>query len=91
MSIRSVLCSRYKKRMPGLDAPPFPGDGGRHIYENVSQQAWREWLQLQTMLINERQLNMMDLGARAYLNEQRELFLSGGRHDTAEGYQPPKP
>lgn len=88
---RSVLCSRYKKRMPGLDAPPFPGAAGQHIYDRVSKQAWQEWLQLQTMLINERQLNMMDMGARSYLNEQRELFLSGAQHDTAEGYQPPKP
>ena len=54
----------------------------------MSAQAWNEWQDLQTMLINERHLNMMDKEARKYLNEQRNNFLSGEEVDRAEGYVP---
>ena len=54
----------------------------------MSAQAWNEWQDLQTMLINEKHLNMMDKEARKYLNEQRDKFLSGEEVDRAEGYIP---
>ena len=54
----------------------------------MSAQAWNEWQDLQTMLINEKHLNMMDKEARKYLNEQRDKFLSGEEADRAEGYTP---
>ena len=85
----TVLCSRYKEELPGLDKPPFPGPRGQEIHSNVSARAWEEWQGHQTMLINEKQLNMMDKDARKYLNEQRDLFLSGSDAEQAEGYVPP--
>lgn len=85
---RTVFCQRYKKDLPGLDAPPFPGPRGQEIFEHVSAQAWQEWQQQQTMLINEKHLNMMDKDARKYLNQQRDKFLAGEAVDSAEGYIP---
>ncbi len=87
---RTVMCSRYHKELPGLAAPPFPGPRGEAIFETTSAQAWTEWQQRQTMLINEKQLNMIDKDARKYLNEQRDLFLSGEDAEEAEGYVPPE-
>lgn len=87
---RSVFCRKYQSDMDGLDTPPFPGPKGQDIYDNISKQAWDEWLAQQTMLINEKRLNMMDLTARTYLNEQRDKFLSGQEYDAAEGYIPPE-
>jgi Fe-S cluster biosynthesis and repair protein YggX len=87
---RTVYCRKYKEELPGLDAPPFPGPKGEDIFNNVSKQAWEDWLAHQTMLINEQRLNMMDMTARTYLNEQRDKFLSGEEsYDKAEGYVPP--
>lgn len=86
---RTVFCRKLKQELPGLDQPPFPGPKGQDIYDNISRQAWQEWLDHQTMLINEKRLNMMDLTARTYLNEQRERFLSGESYDRAEGFVPP--
>jgi len=71
-----------------MDALPFPGPRGQEIFETVSDKAWKEWSDLQTMLINEKHLNMMDKKARKYLNEQRDIFLNGGEVDRAEGYVP---
>ena len=86
---RMVHCKKLNRELEGLDAPPFPGPKGQEIYEHVSKQAWLEWLEHQTRLIHEKHLNMMDMTARTYLNEQRDRFLSGQDIDQAEGYVPP--
>ena len=87
--MRTVQCRRYNEELGGLDRPPLPGPKGQAIFDSVSKKAWGDWQALQTMLINEKHLNMMDPEARKYLSEQMELFLSGGEHDHAEGYVPP--
>jgi len=86
---RTVHCKKYQKEMPGLAVPPLPGPRGMEIFENVSAQAWQEWLKHQTMLINEKQLNMMDMQARKYLGEQMEKFFAGEEFDRAAGYVAP--
>ncbi len=86
---RTVHCRRYQQELEGLDRPPFPGPKGVEIFENISRKAWQEWMTHQTMLINEKKLNMMDLTARTYLNEQRDKFLRDELFDRAEGYVPP--
>lgn len=86
---RTVQCRKYNKELPGLAVPPYPGEKGKEIYETVSQQAWKEWQSHQTMLINEKQLNMMDADARKYLMEEMEKFLDNEDYDKAEGYVPP--
>ena len=85
---RSVFCRKYQKEMPGLDSPPYPGPKGMDVFENVSKQAWGEWLSHQTMLINAKHLNMMDLTARTYLSDQQVKFFSGESIDAVDGYVP---
>lgn len=86
---RTVFCKKYQKEMEGLDTPPYPGPKGQDIFDNVSKQAWQEWMQHQTMIINERQLNMMEPAARKFLTEQMEKFFAGEEFEQAEGYVPP--
>lgn len=85
---RTVECRKFGKTLPGLPVPPLPGAKGQEIFENVSQEAWQQWLQHQTRLINEKHLNMMDPQARSYLSGQMDKFLSGEDYDQAEGYVP---
>ena len=86
---RTVFCKKYQAEMDGLDAPPFPGPKGEAIFESVSKQAWQEWQQHQTMLINEKQLNMMDADSRKYLQGEMDKYFAGEDYDQAEGYVPP--
>ncbi len=86
---KTVFCTRLQKELPGLDAPPFPGARGQEIFEKVSAEAWAAWQDLQTMLINEKHLNMIDKEARKFLAEQRDKFLAGEEVDQAEGYIAP--
>ena len=87
---RTVFCKRHQQELPGLAAPPFPGPKGQEIFETISQVAWDDWQAHQTMLINERHLNMMDKAARKYLTEQRDRFFEGDQVDEAEGYLAPE-
>ncbi|MFV8780917.1 oxidative damage protection protein [Microbulbifer sp. SA54] len=85
---RTVFCRKYQQELEGLPNPPMPGPKGQDIFEHVSAKAWQEWMAHQTMLINEKRLNMMEPSARAYLSEQMAKFLSGEEYDAAEGFVP---
>ena len=86
---RKVFCRKYQQELDGLTTPPFPGARGQDIYDNVSKKAWDEWQAHQTMLINEKQLSMMEPESRKYLQSEMEKFLAGEDFDKAEGYVPP--
>ena len=85
---RTVHCRKYNEELPGLDAPPMPGPKGEELFETVSARAWQEWQTLQTMLINEKHLNVREPEARKYLSAQREKFFDNEDVDRAEGYVP---
>ncbi|MDX1587896.1 MAG: oxidative damage protection protein [Oleiphilaceae bacterium] len=87
---RTVFCRKYQKELEGLEFPPMPGAKGQEIFENISKQAWQEWQAHQTMLINEKHLNLMDPQARKYLQQQMDAFFSNDEVDKAEGYVPPE-
>lgn len=87
---RTVVCRRLKQELPGLEKAPFPGPKGQDIFEHVSQQAWQDWMEHQTRLINEKHLNMMDMTDRKYLQGQMDKYLAGEEVDQAEGYVPPE-
>jgi len=74
--------------MEGLERPPYPGPLGEKIFEHVSAEGWRQWIQQQTMLINEHRLNMADAKSRKFLEEQMDAFFFGGEVENPEGYRP---
>jgi len=88
---RTVNCVKLGREAEGLDFPPFPGETGKRIFEGVSKQAWKEWLEMQKMLVNENRLNLADKKARDYLVQQMEKHFFGSGADQAQGYVPPAP
>lgn len=77
MNERTVFCVKFKKQLPGLDKPPFPGDIGRQIFEKVSKQAWEQWRDdMQIKVLNEYRLNMGDPKDYQVLVDQMLLFLN---------------
>ncbi|CAL4324863.1 Probable Fe(2+)-trafficking protein [Buchnera aphidicola (Chaitophorus populicola)] len=58
---RKIYCLFFKKNMEGLKKITYPGKLGKKIYNNISQKAWNKWMIKQTILINEKKLNMLNL------------------------------
>ena len=86
---RLVQCVVLKREAPGLERVPYPGELGRRIYEQVSQEAWAQWLKQQTMLINEYRLTPIEPKARRFLEGEMEKFFFGPGSQAPQGYQPP--
>ena len=86
---RNVFCVKLQREAEGLDFPPYPGELGKRLFENVSREAWQGWVKHQTMLVNENRLNLADARARQYLARQMERFFFGDGADQPQGYVPP--
>ena len=86
---RLVQCVMLKREAPGFDRPPYPGELGQRIYDNVSKVAWQRWLAHQTMLINEYRLTPIEPKARKFLEAEMEKFLFGAGSSKPEGYKSP--
>ena len=86
---RTVHCAKLGKELEGLDKPPYPGELGQKLYENISKEAWQAWLKQQTILINEHRLSVIDPKARKFLEEQMQKFLFEGDEQKPSGYVPP--
>ncbi|WP_105181212.1 oxidative damage protection protein [Pseudoalteromonas sp. T1lg21] len=87
---RTVFCQKLQKEAEGLGFQLYPGELGEKIFNNISKEAWGQWQHKQTMLINEKHLNMMDPEHRAFLEEQMVGFLFQGKEVEIEGYRPPE-
>jgi Fe-S cluster biosynthesis and repair protein YggX len=85
---RTVNCVKLGREAEALDFPPFPGALGKRVFENVSKEAWKGWLEHQKMLVNENRLSLADPQARKYLLEQTENYFFGEGADAAAGYVP---
>ncbi|MDG6774361.1 oxidative damage protection protein [Thiomicrorhabdus sp. ZW0627] len=72
---RMVKCAKMGEELEGLDFPPFPGELGQKVFENISKEAWKQWLAQQTILINEYRLSSLDPKARSFLQEEMQKFL----------------
>ena len=87
---RMVNCIKLGREAEGLDFQTYPGELGKRIFDNVSKEAWSQWMQHQTMLVNENRLNLSDIKARKYLAEQLEAYFFGSGAEQPVGYVPPE-
>jgi len=84
-----IQCVKLKKEAEGLDYPPYPGELGAKIWRSISKEAWQQWTDIQTRIVNENRLNLADARARKYLQQQMESFLFDDVDVEAQGYVPP--
>ncbi len=87
---RMVNCVKLGREAEGLDFPPYPGELGKKIWENVSKEAWQMWLDHQTMLINENRLNPLDPEARKFIQREMESYFFGEGSQLPPGYVAPQ-
>ncbi len=85
-----VHCVKFDKELPGLDRVPWKGDLGKRVYENISKDAWKLWLEHSKMVMNEYRLNPLDANSQKIMEEQMEQFFFGDGAKLPEGYVAPK-
>ena len=85
---RTVYCTFLNKDADGLDFQTLPGEIGKKVFENISKEAWARWMSKQTMLINEKKLNLMSEEDRNFLQKNMVAFLFEGDEVQIDGYTP---
>jgi Fe-S cluster biosynthesis and repair protein YggX len=74
---RMVYCLYLKREAEGLAALPHPGELGQRVFENISQEAWQQWLAHLSVLMNQYSLTSADPRAMAFIETQMRAFLFG--------------
>jgi len=74
---RMVNCVKLGRELPGLTRPPFGGELGKRVYEEISAEAWQLWQPQSTLIINHYGLNLRDPEAQKFLMRQMEEFFFG--------------
>jgi len=87
--INTVFCQKLNEQAEALDQPPYPGDLGQRVFQNISKQAWGAWLNHQTMLINEYRLSVIEPSAREFLENEMVKFLFNDDSELPAGFVTP--
>ena len=87
---RKVFCVKFQREMAGLDEPPFNGELGERIYNNVSKEAWKMWGEHCKMLLNEYRLNPANKQDQELIVKQMEQYFFGEGAALPANYVPPK-
>ena len=85
---RVVFCQKFQKELPGLDVPPWPGELGQRIYENISADAWKMWEERMKMILNEYRLMPWQKEAQELVRTHMEDFFFGEGAALPPGYVP---
>ncbi len=85
---RMVFCQKIRQELPGLDAPPWPGELGQRIYENISVDAWKMWEERMKMILNEYRLMPWQKEAQQLITKHMEEFFFGEGAALPPGYVP---
>jgi len=88
---RKVFCVKFRREMEGLDEAPFEGHPlGLKIFDNVSKEAWKMWVEHMKMLMNEYRLNLGTPEAQEFLLKQMEEYFFGEGAALPPDYVPPR-
>ncbi len=74
-----VQCVKLGREAEGLEKPPFKGEAGQKIFENVSKEAWKTWLEHSKMIVNEYRLDLTsEHGQKLWMTEMDRFFFGEG-------------
>ncbi|MSP24603.1 MAG: oxidative damage protection protein [Myxococcales bacterium] len=70
---------KFGKVMEALPKAPLKGEFGQRIFDNISKEAWRMWLEHSKMLVNEYRLDLMsESGQKVWMAELEKYFWGEG-------------
>ena len=74
---RMVKCVKLGKELPGIPYKPFSNELGQRIYDNVSMDAWRQWIEHSKMIVNEYRIDLASAQGQKLMLEQAEKYFFG--------------
>lgn len=86
--MQTIHCQKHQASSQALDQAPMPGPTGEKIFNSICANCWADWLNHQTMLINEYRLSLINSEARKFLSTEREKFLFGPGSHKPSGFIP---
>ena len=88
---RKVFCVKLQQEMPGLSEVPFEGHPlGQKVYESISKEAWKMWLEHLKMLMNEYRLNLGTTESQEFVIKQMDEYFFGEGSALPPGFVAPK-
>jgi len=88
--MRMVQCVKLGREAEGLAKPPIKGELGQKVFDSVSKEAWKMWLEHSKMLINEYRIDLMsESGQRIWMTELEKFFFGEGAQLPPD-FVPPK-
>ncbi len=74
---RRVMCVKLQREGDGLDRQPFKNELGKRLYDNVSKEAWRMWIEHSKMLVNEYRLDLLSKEGMEFMFKECEKYFFG--------------
>jgi Fe-S cluster biosynthesis and repair protein YggX len=74
---RMVKCAKLGRELPGMSYVPFKSELGKKIYDSISQEAWKMWVEHSKMIVNEYRLDLASPEGQKILLEQAEKYFFG--------------
>lgn len=85
---RMVQCAKLGKELEGISYKPFDNELGQKIYDTISQDAWKLWLEHSKMLVNEYRLDLTSPRGTQILLEEAEKYFFGEGAQLPPDYKP---
>jgi Fe-S cluster biosynthesis and repair protein YggX len=88
---RIIYCQVLKTEAEGLERPPHPGPLGERVYNSVSKEGWKKWLERLAIILNDNRLSTADPASIEIIERHMVGFLFGeGEHGALPpGFRPP--
>ena len=74
---RMVTCVKLGKELPAIPYKPFDNELGQRIYDGVSAEAWRMWIEHSKMIVNEYRVDLASAAGQRLMLEQAEKYFFG--------------
>lgn len=87
---RMVKCAKLGRELPAMLYKPFRNELGQRIFDSVSQEAWKQWIEFSKMIVNEYRLDLTSSQGQQLLMEQAEKFFFGEGVERPPDYVPPQ-
>lgn len=87
---RIVRCKKLGKDLPGLARPPYKNALGQRIYDEISQEAWKQWLADSVRFINTYRVDLATPEGQTFMFKQCAVYFGYEDGDLAPTAYVPK-